>query len=178
MDEVWKDIPGYEDVYQVSDQGRVRHMPRRIRFVSKKGSESWRTTAMRVCASNVTREGYAIAHLQVDRKRATPTVHALVLAAFVGPRPTDLDVNHINGLKTDNRLANLEYVTRTENHKHAVRTGLNTQAMPVVAVLDGLVVERYPSMTEAARAVGLTIGSIQYAVRNGTASKGFTWSRA
>lgn len=176
--EIWKPIPGFEGRYEVSDLGRVRHLPRRVRFVSKKGNEAWRTTAMLVCAPNVTREGYVIAHLQVLGQRVAPTVHALVLAAFVGPRPKDLDVNHINGVKTDNRLANLEYVTRTENHKHAVRTGLNKQALPVVASIDGAFVAQYPSMAEAARAVGLTIGSIQYAVRKGSMSKGFTWSRA
>lgn len=48
--ENWKNIPGYEGRYQVSDLGRVRHLPRRIRFVSKNGNEAWRTTVLRVCA--------------------------------------------------------------------------------------------------------------------------------
>lgn len=178
MTETWKDIPGYEGQYRVSDLGRVKHLPRPIRFVSKRGNESWRKTAERILSPNITRNGYTLAHLQVNAVRASPTVHELVLSAFVGPRPNRMDVNHINGVKADNRLCNLEYVTRTENHKHAVRTGLNKQAMPVAARCDGVLAARYPSMAEAARAVGVTIGSIQYAVRKGTPSRGFTWSRA
>lgn len=172
--EIWKDVPGYEGRYQVSDLGRFRHLPRTIRFVSKRGNEAWRTTVLRVCAPNVTREGYAIAHLQVDGVRSTPTIHELVLAAFVGSRPAGLDVNHINGVKTDNRLSNLEYVTRSENHKHAVRTGLNKQALAVVAS-SGL---RFPSISEAERAMQVGIGAIRYAVQTGNVCAGQTWSRA
>lgn len=172
--ENWKNIPGYEGRYQVSDLGRVRHLPRRIRFVSKNGNEAWRTTVLRVCAPNVTREGYALAHLQVDGVRATPTVHELVLAAFVGDRPAGFDVNHINGVKTDNRLANLEYVTRSDNRRHAVRTGLNKQARAVVSS-GGM---RFPSISEAERAMQVSVGSVRYAIQTGKVCAGQTWSRA
>ena len=172
MQEVWKDVPGYGGLYQVSNIGGVKHMPRKLRFVSKRGTVAWRTTTERECAWNVTRTGYAIVHLTVDGARRTPTVHELVMAAFVGPRPEGMQVNHINGVKQDNRVGNLEYVTCRENHLHAVRTGLNKQAMRVAAVLRGEVVAQYASLAEAARAVG---GSIAYAARNGVQSRGFHW---
>jgi hypothetical protein len=176
--ETWKDIPGYEGLYEVSDAGRFKRLPRRVRFVSKNGNESWRITTERVGSPNLTREGYAIAHLMVNSIRTVPTVHSLVMAAFVGPRPTGLDINHINGVKTDNRLCNLEYLTRTENHNHAVRTGLNKQAIRVIAHADGQEARLFYSISSAAKSVGLTSGSILYAIRKGTSSHGSTWTRA
>lgn len=179
MNETWKDIPGYEGRYQVSDQGRVKALPRRLRFVSKAGREAWRITTERLCATNVTRKGYALVHFMVDGKRAVRTVHELVMLAFVGPRPADRDINHKDGRKTNNALDNLEYVTRSDNHNHAVALGLNRQAMRVVAVAqDGHPVEQYPSLGAAARAVGVTVGSIQYALRKGSSCRGFTWRLA
>ncbi len=70
-------------------------------------------------------------YIQVGLKK-TPTTfrrlilkHVLVAEAFLGQRPEGLFVNHKNGIKTDNFLSNLEYVTRSENNKHAYRLGLN-----------------------------------------------------
>lgn len=174
MTETWKDIPGYEGQYQVSDLGQVRRLPRTVRFVSKTGTESWHKAQGKACALNVSREGYALVHFQVDRVRASPTVHELVLRAFVGPRPTGLDINHINGIKTDNRLSNLEYVSRTENHKHAVRMGLNKQAVPVVSSTGAA----FPSISEAERALGLPRSTLYCVIDTGKVRAGQTWSRA
>lgn len=52
------------------------------------------------------------------------TVHRMVALAFLGPRPPGLDINHVDGVKTNNRASNLEYVTRRENVRHAMRLGL------------------------------------------------------
>lgn len=58
--------------------------------------------------------------------RKHKTIHSLVAAAFLGPRPDGCDVNHIDGDKTNNAASNLEYVTRKENMQHAMATGLWT----------------------------------------------------
>lgn len=66
--------------------------------------------------------GYLRVGLWKDRKQKSYKVHRLVLLAFSGP--SDLECNHLNGIKTDNRLENLEYCTPSENQKHAFSLGL------------------------------------------------------
>jgi hypothetical protein len=71
--------------------------------------------------AQVNRDGYLYVILQQPRR---VPVHALVAEAFLGGRPSKFDVNHLNGVKTDNRAANLEYCSRGDNHRHAYQIGL------------------------------------------------------
>lgn len=145
--EVWKDVPGYEGRYQVSDQGRVKSLPFKQRYLLRTGAEAYRQTPERILAQQKINSGYLIAHLHLDNKRKAFTVHRLVAAAFIaGSGET---VNHINGVKTDNRAVNLEWASYTENHLHAVALGLNPNAVPVAHPTTG---QRFPSINQAARA--------------------------
>jgi hypothetical protein len=81
-----------------------------------------------------TKSGYLTCSIRVGGKKATTTVQRLVLLAFVGPPPTDLhEANHKNGRKDDNRVENLEWVTRLENMRHAWDTGLMKKRGPANA---------------------------------------------
>lgn len=96
-EEVWREVirhPGYV----VSNAGRVR------------------APSGRYLKARTVKSGYRMVHLG--------HVHALVCEAFHGPRPTGMDVNHKDGVKTNNNACNLEWVTRSENIKHAIRLGL------------------------------------------------------
>ena len=95
--EYWKEIPGFEN-YQVSNLGRVR-------------SNKWGVWAIRKIT--IDRVGYAIVDLWKCGKRKQINIHRLVMMAFIGP--SDLHVDHINGIKNDNRLENLRYCTHREN---------------------------------------------------------------
>jgi transcriptional regulator with XRE-family HTH domain len=68
--------------------------------------------------------GYRIVALYERGKTSNKSIHSLVMAAFIGPRPPGLVINHKNGIKTDNRLENLEYVTQAQNDQHSRDTGL------------------------------------------------------
>lgn len=107
-DETWRDIPGFPD-YQAGDRGRIR---------------SRKTGAWQVLRQTPHRgNGYLVISPRVGGRYVTRSVHRLVTLAFFGDA-AGRDVNHINGNKHDNRLDNLEYLSRGENHRHAYRTGL------------------------------------------------------
>lgn len=146
--EQWRDIPGYEGRYQVSDVGRVKAPERYVRFVSKTGNDARRLRAEKVMATQLQNSGYEIVHLLANaHSRKAFTVHRLVAAAFV-PNPAALpEVNHRDGNKTNNRASNLEWVSRTDNKLHAVSMGLHRQARPVIAPSG----KTYPSIAQAAR---------------------------
>lgn len=109
MREKWKPIPDYETHYAVSDLGRVRRI----------GPDSYgrcRNTVLRFG----TRRGYANVTLCVLNQRRTFSVHRVVWEAFIGTIPPDQQINHKNGVKDDNRLANLEVVSASENKLHSI----------------------------------------------------------
>lgn len=112
----WLPIPGYEGRYEVSDQGEVRSLPR---YRSRGG-------ILRPHPSLP--GGYPSVNLRKDGAGKTMRVHALVMLAFVGPRPEGQVTRHLNGNPLDNRLENLTYGTPTENNLDTVRHGGNANA--------------------------------------------------
>jgi hypothetical protein len=145
--EQWRDIPGFEGRYQVSDEGRVRSVDRYVRAVSKAGEEYQRAVKGVVLRPGSSR-GYLIVNLH---PAGTIAVHRLVALAFVPGYAVDLDVNHKDGVKANCCADNLEWVTRKGNQLHAVAIGLNAQAVAVVAPSG----QAYPSISQGARAEGV-----------------------
>ena len=133
----WRDVPGYEGKYQVSDTGRVRYRP-----------------TLRVLRPWVGSHGYPCVTLCGNGKKVKHLVHRLVALTFI-ENPAGLpQVNHKNGIKTDNRAANLEWCTNRENALHSayVLRNESTIAKRAVVCLDTGKV--YSSAAEAARSVG------------------------
>lgn len=118
--EVWKDVKGYEGYYQVSNLGNVRSLDRII--LCKNGSE--RFTVGKPLKPQMDYQGYLRVGLNICGKFKTYRVHRLVALNFLDEKENKDQVNHINGIKDDNRLTNLEWVTGSENIKHAIKTGL------------------------------------------------------
>ena len=118
--EYWCDVNGYEGIYQVSNLGRVRSLDREIK--RKNGKKLLiKGQPLKV---HLNRRGYLRINLRKDGKDTNHTVHRLVAKAFI-PNPEDKpQVNHLNGVKTDNNVCNLEWCTRAENIEHAYRNGL------------------------------------------------------
>lgn len=111
--ETWRPVVGYEDLYEVSDQGRVRSLDRV--FVRTNGVPQ--SVKGRVLKPGTDKDGYRTVALSRGGKATTRRIHRLVLSAFVGPCPTGQEVRHLNGVPGDNRLSNLAYGTSSENRR-------------------------------------------------------------
>lgn len=114
-EEVWKPIPGYDGLYEASNFGRIRSLDKVVRSARSRSGE--RTRRGRVLKQKRTQSGYMVIGLTKDGTQRTHRVHRLVMAAFHGP--SVLTVNHINEIRDDNHLKNLEYMTCRENIRHS-----------------------------------------------------------
>lgn len=122
--EIWREVPDAPH-YEASNLGRVRSVEHEREFVTGIGA-CRRTFPSRMLRPFVKRGYYHVSLARGYGRRQRP-VHQMVAAAFIGLRPDGMATNHINGIKTDNRAENLEYVTNSENVLHAHRTGLMTR---------------------------------------------------
>jgi|APGre2960657373_1045057.scaffolds.fasta_scaffold103539_2 hypothetical protein len=120
MEEIWKEVLGYEGLYEVSNLGRVRSVDRYVRsggLYSDEFDKSLKKGKMLNCSP--TKRGYTRVSLSKESKTQQIMIHRLVAIAFLDPVDGKLNVNHINGIKTDNRVSNLEFVNQRENVLHA-----------------------------------------------------------
>ena len=113
--EKWKDILGYEGLYQVSNEGRVKSLERFVESVSH-GEPCIRH--IQECIKQLQPHpinGYLQVNLSKDGKAKTYKVHRLVWEAFNGDIPEGMEIDHINAVRTDNRFENLRIATHQEN---------------------------------------------------------------
>jgi len=116
MLEKWREVKDYEGLYQISDQGRVKSFYNGRYTILKVGKFLKPQKNVR---------GYLQIGFYKNNKFKTYQIHNLIAAAFLNKSDlSELEVNHKNGIKTDNRLKNLELVTHSENIKHAIKFGL------------------------------------------------------
>lgn len=151
MEEIWKDIKGYEGLYQVSSLGNVKSLNYR------------RTGKEKKISKGVNSEGYEYIRLFKQNKQLYTSVHRIVAETFI-PNPENKEqVNHIDGNKKNNKVENLEWCTQTENIRHAMRTGLlniigsNNGSSRKVQQLDsnGKILKQFDTIIEAGRYLGV-----------------------
>lgn len=117
--EVWKDVVGYEGLYQVSNLGRVKSVER---YKDNNGTKQ--LVKEKIKATRKDKQGYLLLDLYKNNKSKTVRVHRLVAQAFI-PNPQNKEtVNHIDGNKENNTVENLEWATQKEQNEHIYRTGL------------------------------------------------------
>ena len=166
--EIWKDIPGYEGLYQVSNFGRVRSiLTGRIR---KYGDNGHGYKFIPLCKNNKTRNYY---------------IHRLVAALFIKNPYNKKTVNHINGIKADNYVSNLEWATQSENTQHGFDNGLikqkagveNPGSKPVLKYsLSGEFICEYENISIAATNNKISASSISMNCKQRTKRAGnFQW---
>lgn len=117
--EEWRPVPGHEGHYEVSSEGRVRSLDRRVAH-PRHGAINVKGKPL---AQRLDRHGYKIVNLWRDGVMKARKVHQIVLEAFVGPRPEGIEVMHADDDRTNNRLENLSYGTRQENARQMAERG-------------------------------------------------------
>ena len=119
--EIWKPICGFENWYEVSSFGRVRSLDRTVYFKNSKGKRTYKGKILK----QKYHYGYAMVNINKNKKLFCLYVHRLVAETFL-PKPSDKNVvNHIDGIKSNNNVNNLEWVTHKENNIHARKLGLH-----------------------------------------------------
>lgn len=121
---IWKDVEGYEGLYQVSNEGQVRSLDRVVTQQNRTGYAPLTRTYQGKTLSPKLDAGYFRLQLSDRVRRKTVAVHILVAQAFCEGYFEGAVVNHKDGNKLNNNANNLEWVTVAENNRHAYKTGL------------------------------------------------------
>ena len=184
--EVWKDIEGYEGMYQVSNLGRVRSLDRYVPAfcaLSKTGEiVNYFRKGVIIKQHIAGKSGYLYVRLSIGDKAKGYSVHRLVAKAFI-PNPDNLpEVNHIDEDHLNNQADNLEWVTHFQNEHHGTkieRAAKTRYRRPVEALNEkGEVVATYDRIVDAAKALGINIGTIWQVcnkIRNCKTAGGYRW---
>ena len=194
MKEEWRDIKGYEGMYQVSNLGRVKSLERVVSYLRDGERRYHRVEGkIKVPSKKLNKKHhtpYLSLRLYTNNNGKNCYVHRLVAEAFIENSDNKPTVNHINGDKLDNRVENLEWATHLENNTHAIETGLLDKREAAVKVMfangsrvakcdeEGTVLAIYSSMREAERENNMANGAVSLGIRNGWRYGGYTWKIA
>ena len=176
LNEEFREIQGYEGIYQISNYGRVKSLKRELKQFDGTGY-SIHPYKERILSLAYHKQGYLLVGLTKRCKRYTFQVHRLVALAFI-PNPNNFpEVNHKFGIKNDNRVSELEWCTRLHNQQEAEKLGLIHSPMRIIgeghpsnkAILrldkNGNVIKEYYSITNASQDIGISMKHISYCLR-------------
>lgn len=123
MVEIWKDIPEYEGYYAISNMGRVKS---HLRVVHKSNGKIMTFKSKILSLNKHYKNGYLSVHLRVFDKSQRKSVHRLVALMFLDLADVNLEVNHIDSDKNNNKFTNLEWVSHMENQCHMAKKKFKT----------------------------------------------------
>jgi hypothetical protein len=128
--EIFMDVVGYEGLYQVSNLGMVKSLERTVN-----GRWGKQIVKSRILKHTNNKGGYPIVCLCNGKKVICITIHRIMCLSFIPNPENKRTVNHINGVKTDNRISNLEWATDSENQKHSFENGFQYRPKKIPRVL-------------------------------------------
>ena len=163
QEETWADIQGYEGIYQVSDLGHVRSLDRTINHphcgkVRRKG---------KILKHVKNADGYDGVFLYINGKSKRCAVHRLVAETFCEKPEGNVEVNHLNENREDNRASNLEWISHADNVRYGTCIEKRAKAFrkPGIATDKNGVEHRFESLTDAAKHFGFLRGEISRCCR-------------
>lgn len=182
MEEIWKDIKGYEEYFEISNIGRVRRKPRIV--INKWGTNTY--IKEKIISQQISNKGYCKVTLRKKKNTDIKTffVHRLVATHFIDNPELKQQINHIDGDKTNNGVQNLEFCTQSENIKHAYKTGLinkelknNKICKPIIQyTLEGEFIREWESIKKASEMLDISTTCICACARGRQkTSGGYLW---
>jgi hypothetical protein len=181
MKEIWKDVPGYEGIYQVSNQGRIKSLDRST-CIFRKGTDHERILHGQILVQMLDKSGYCRVWLYKNKKRKYVLVSRIVAKAFL-PNPDNLpQVNHKSEVKTDNSVENLEWCDEKYNSNYGTaikRRSEKNKKRIIQLSKDGTELCYWYSITDAANETGLSISAISHCLTGRRKTTGgFAWKFA
>lgn len=176
--EEWRDIQGYEGLYQVSDWGRVKSLDRVLTQKCRWGSDVTHLYPSTILIPSKSKQGYMRVRLSKPHKSRCFFLHILVWETFNGVKPKGMQVNHIDEDKTNNALWNLNLMTPKENTNYGtcisrrVKTRMNNpnifEHIEKIDIITGEILEHYISSGEASRKnKGFSVNKIRQCCNGG-----------
>lgn len=193
QNEFWKDIKGHEGLYQISTLGRIQALEKSYTQMNRWGTEHIVNLPKKVLMLGMGTTGYLALGLFKNKIRINAVAHRMVAMHFIPNPQNKPQVNHKNGIKTDNRAINLEWCTRSENMKHSYavlkqkktypmlgrKGGLCPNSKPVLKIcpITNNILKEYNSGMEAAFDMGVVKSSIYNCISGTNATcRGFKWA--
>lgn len=144
MKEIWKDIDGFEDYYEISNLGSVRSKERTYN-INRNGKIITKTNKPKIRKPYPNNKGYLRLDLRVDNKITKFSIHRLVALTFIPNTENKSMVNHIDGNKRNNNYRNLEWATHMENEIHAVQNNLKRNKEIIQYDINGNFIDEFIS---------------------------------
>lgn len=168
--ETWKDIPGYEGLYEASTHGRIRSADGKTTHTEKHGMRRWKSRILKGRGEHNI-NGYRVS-LWKDGSAKDWLVCRLVGITFLGDPPRqDWTINHIDGNRRNNSVDNLEWLTLADNIRHGFNTGLYSNCQRGVVLSNKGESFDFKSMSEAGREIGRTGAYISECLKRGYRAK-------
>ncbi len=177
--EIWKDVVGYEGLYQVSSYGNVKSV-KRTRTIHDKRGRDFEVPIPEKILSTTQKTRYLGVMLYRNNEKKRHLVHRLVAEAFV-PNPNKLnEVNHIDENTKNNNACNLEWVTHKQNMNHGTlperRKHFRVATSPIIQYdKSGNKIAEYNSIVEAENVTGINKGSIATGLSRNGYCQGYYW---
>lgn len=163
---MWKDIPGYEGIYEASTTGQIRSKEGKVTYSERHGKRVWKS---RVLKQKIGKDKCCRVTLYKNKKEKTLLVHRLVAATFLPKINGKEFVNHIDGNRLNNAVENLEWCNHKENNNHAFDNDLiKTGKKVILKNLKTGEIEHFRSLSKASEQLGKNVGYISNSIKRGS----------
>jgi len=170
-EEIWKDIQGYEEIYQASTHGRIKTKENKVTYSRLHGERHWQSRILKYRGHNPATGNRVCLYKNKICKEFL--VARLIAFTFLGmPEDEAMTVNHIDGNRFNNNIENLEWLSLADNIRHAFNTGLMPTQQGIALIDNSKNKIRFKSLSKAGQHIGRTHGYISNCLNKNSKIRG------